>query len=134
LKRGARGQVALEFMSLVGILALFLVGFTVVSFVRQNEIQNAQSFDSGVELCDVLLSEINDAGNAGDGYAREFYTPQLLAGLGQYYTVINSTARELSVVWNNHECVRSLQYGVSGTLAYGANSVRNSGGAVLVNQ
>ncbi|PIO06047.1 hypothetical protein COT29_02890 [Candidatus Micrarchaeota archaeon CG08_land_8_20_14_0_20_59_11] len=131
-----KGQVALEFFALAGLLAVFLLLVTAASWQRRGEIEREQVAYAAEAVCSQLRSEINAAHSIGGGYSRNFNLPPMLLGSFAYEVDASYLGQErrIFVRWQGGSCgANVLASSFSGTAALvpGATvTVKNVGGVI----
>lgn len=124
-----RGQIALEFVMVMGVAVMIMMLFLVAS---GNEISNIQNDKVRTELKDVLFrtqNEINLASEALPGYERQFENPDKLSGTP--YT-INSSQTEMTGQAGEYQFLLVTPE-VIGSGKTGYNLIRNVNGIVCLN-
>ena len=126
-----RGQSAIEFMILIGVVLFFITGML---GIFQQETARKSMEKRNIVMTELVLSvqnEINIAAKSTDGYMRRFGIPQTLAGkeysIGVYEGLIylNTTDGKLAFALPTHN--------VTGQLVKGTNTIRKINATIFVN-
>jgi hypothetical protein len=126
-----RGQVSVEFMTLVFILIAIFTFFLWDAASLDTTIIGIKSDSEAKRLCDRIAFEINSAVRAGDGYKRNFYVEENLYGISDF----NITVGEYSVFidWNKKSTSSSISTkNIAGDVSKGWNLIKNNRGNISV--
>ena len=125
-----RGQAAVEFITLVGILGILFVIIYLVSYSQQNDATTQASLSSGWDLCQRIASEADTAVGVGDGYEHGFVLPADVNGQ-EYSVTIIAAEQSVFVYWGGYSCRAALVTSqVSGSPHVGSNKVKNDNGYI----
>lgn len=125
-----RGQGAIEFTILLGVvLVFFILFFGVINLNRgQKAKENRDKLLQNLALD--VRDEINIASGASEGYYREFVLPERV--LGADYTV-NVTDAGYVYLTSERYAVAFKASNVSGILVKGTNVIQKKNGTVVLN-
>jgi len=127
-----RAQTSLEFLSLLGVLLIMLVFFSLVSYQRSMELNRAAVSAAGWRACELVSLEVNSASSVGEGYEHSFNLPMKLDGTQDYSLEISASERAVRANWSGGQCLMpAIPYSYSGAPAQGYNRVRNVGGVIV---
>ena len=124
-----RGQIASQFMVLVGFLFIVFVIFVAGIAGKYKEISNEREEISVKDLALKLRGEINLAHSTYDGYERNLTVPYNLNGLN--FTVNLPTSNVLQVISENEEYTVIIP-SINGSCTYGVNTIRKNNGRVCI--
>lgn len=125
-----KGQVALEFLILVGIAFFVFISLIVVLFFHAEQLRNKENADLLVGLSLAVQNEINSASSVKDGYSRTFLLPQTLNG--NYYNI--SKENNLVYFSMNSQEASILVPNFSGSINIGLNTINKTGGIIYIAQ
>lgn len=126
-----RGQISIEFMIFVTILALIVIALLWNNLSLQNRMIGIKTNVEAQKLSDSIAFEINAAVKAGDGYERDFYVENSFFGISnfnisveEYYASIDWSERSVSS--------RIITKNITGTISKGWNQIKNVNGEIIV--
>lgn len=125
-----KGQVAMEFLILVGIAFFAFVSIVVIMFLNTEHLRDEEDYDMLVGLSVSVQNEFNSASVVRDGYSRNFVLPQTINGMS--YTI----SKENDTVYFSSDS-KEVSISVpefSGVLTKGANSINKTGGVIYIMQ
>jgi hypothetical protein len=127
-----RGEVSIEFISLVGLMLSIFVFMVVVIGLKNNDITESMVYSDAQKIADAIASEINTASRI-EGYYRDFKIPEKIAGIENYTVNYSTELRFVQVKWGiNNQMSNIVTSNVSGTIKPGANRIRNEGGMIII--
>lgn len=127
-----RGQVALEFIALVSVVAVILAIFSIVSFNEQRVLQRERVSAEGWLVCKTVALEANSAASIGDGFQHVFYLPEKLDYSRDYSLSVSGVERVVRAEWGFGSCSLPLvATSFVGSPAKGYNNISNSGGVII---
>jgi len=127
-----RGQSAVEFMILIGVV-LFI--FSLFLIVIQNNVSDKFDEDRDRIALEIVLTvqdEINLASESSDGYSRNFKIPSRVGSLGYNISIIESNVF-LITEDGRHAVSLPIPEAVEGEIYVGENSITKEGGVVHIN-
>jgi len=130
-KFNEKGQGALEFIILIGIVIFFLTVFFVA--INQNMGDN-QKEKRNLAIEDIAISvqdEINLASKSSDGYSREFKVPYDIEGNGYNITIVDDLVYVKTI--DNEEALSLPIMKISGQIMKGNNLIKKENGSVYLN-
>ncbi len=127
-----RGEVSIEFISLVGLMLSIFVFMIVVIGLKNNDITESMVYSDAQKIADAIASEINTASRI-EGYYRDFEIPEKIAGIENYTVNYSTELRFVQVKWGiNNQMSNIVTSNVSGTINPGKNRIRNEGGMIII--
>ncbi len=127
-----RGEVSIEFISLIGLMLSIFVFMVVVIGLKNNDITESMVYSDAQKIADVIASEINTASRI-EGYYRDFEIPEKIAGIENYTVNYSTELRFVQVKWGvNNQMSNIVTSNVSGTINPGTNRIRNEGGMIII--
>ena len=127
-----RGEISIEFISLIGIMLIIFTFMIIVIGSKNQDITDTMIYSDAQKIADTIASEINAASRI-QGYYREFNLPEKIAGIENYTVDINKQFRFVQVKWQNkNEVSNIVTENVSGTVKSGTNRIRNDGGMIVI--
>ncbi|OGI12113.1 hypothetical protein A3K64_02130 [Candidatus Micrarchaeota archaeon RBG_16_36_9] len=127
-----RGEVSIEFISLVGLMLSIFVFMIVVIGLKNNDITDSMIYSDSQRIADAIASEINTASRI-EGYYREFEIPEKIAGMENYTVNYSTEFRFVQVNWGiNNQMSNIVTNNVSGTINPGTNRIRNERGMIII--
>lgn len=130
----SKGQVELEFLSLVSMVLIIFVLIYFLAFQKQLDVQEQRVNIFGKQLCSSLAFEIDQAYSIGTGYEKNVTLPYLLGDNLDYSIAVNLGEKSLLITWPNGACRAVIKAdNVTGTFNVGSNTIRNVAGGVVIN-
>jgi len=127
-----RGEVSIEFISLIGLMLSIFVFMVVVIGLKNNDITESMVYSDAQKIADAIASEINTASRI-EGYYRDFEIPEKIAGIENYTVNYSTELRFVQVKWDvNNQMSNIVTSNVSGTINPGKNRIRNEGGMIII--
>lgn len=134
-KSKSRGQIELEFLSLVSLVLILFVMVYLLSFQKQVDMQHERNSIFAKQLCSFLASEVDFATAIGAGYEKNITLPELLGDKVDYGVVIDNAEQSVVLTWDDGSCRSYIKSNsVSGNFAPGFNSITNNGSGVVISQ
>jgi uncharacterized protein (UPF0333 family) len=130
-KFNEKGQGALEFLILIGIVIFFLTIFFVA--INQNMGDN-QKEKRNLAIEDIAISvqdEINLASKSSDGYSREFKVPYNIEGKDYNITIVDDLVYVKTL--DDKEALSLPIMEISGQIIKGNNLIKKENGSVYLN-
>ncbi len=125
-----KGQVAMEFIILVGIAFFTFLSLLIIMLYHTEQLRNQKETELVVGISLMVQNELNSASVVKDGYYREFVIPEQLDGKEYKITRENNrlyfktTKYEANVIVPDYE----------GELEKGVNTINKTGGVLNINQ
>ncbi len=128
-KQHLKGQVAMEFMILSGVLLfVFIIMLGIIS--SNMAYTNKKKVNLyGEDVLTKVQKEINLASRVLDGYSREFYLPQKLGTKNYSISIFND---EVVISTDVEDFWRKIP-NVTGNIQKGTNTISKSNGVVYLN-
>jgi uncharacterized protein (UPF0333 family) len=134
-----RGQVSTEFMIVLGISLIILVGIMQISFSNSSAFRLQGARLQAEQVANKVAAEINAAFLAGDDVRRTFYIPDFFTDGTSYNVSVYGTDHSVVVEWDkeglrNHN-VQIIAGNINGTTTglWGQINLTNIGGVIQVN-
>ncbi|MBW2975191.1 hypothetical protein KY366_05730 [Candidatus Woesearchaeota archaeon] len=128
-KRNIKGQVAMEFMILVGfLLFLFAIISGVIAGNTHDTLRNKEII-IGEDIVTKVQKEVNLAARVQDGYSRGFILPGKLANKDYDIFIVGN---EVILHTENQDFWRVIPV-VVGNVTVGANTIRKTNGTIYLN-
>ena len=128
--RATRGQAGVEFMAIVGLLGLMLIGVYAFTNSQRADVEVQSTVASGWSICGKIAAEASTAIGVGDGYERIFYLPSDVNG-DAYSISVTPQEQSVFVSWDSYSCRASLLTSqVVGAPHAGTNKVKNDKGTL----
>jgi len=124
-----KGQVALEFVLLMGIAFMIMVVFSVLAHDSMAGLRQEEEYIALKDLMHTMQGEIITATVVENGYKRIFTVPQTLDGIDYTMYLLNGYLLGEST---NHEYALKVAE-VNGSFVKGGNTIRKEGGIVYLN-
>lgn len=129
----ARGQIEIEFISLVGFILLLFVLVYVLAFNNQVKVEEHRQELFARQLCSFLASEVDFAFAIGSGFEKNLTLPQLLGGKVDYSVFVDNLEQAVIVSWQGGSCRSFVKSNsTSGVFRSGFNVLRNVNGSVVI--
>lgn len=125
----AKGQSAIEFVALAGIMFLFFA--TAIVYVQGLivDLTQASKEQQLMGVRDAIVDEIALANRMPLGYSRTFDLPYTIQGLSYVIVIENETAPlkdSIFLTTYQADSLTYLEYDINGTLAPGTNTIRKT--------
>ena len=122
-----KGQVAIEFMTLVGLIALISITVISATTFYLKDFRGDEAYDDLKKIGDKIRTEVYMASTVEDGYYREFYLTN-----NTNYSITRSNK---TILITTPEKTHSTHVEVDfiGTIQRGWNNISKQGGLVYVN-
>ncbi len=127
-----KAQVALEFLVFFLIFMFLLLVVAVANFQKTGEIRVAREVIEADRLIALAADRINTVLLEGEGFSAALYLPESI-GAANYSISINGSAAYI-VLREKYYARRLMTDRVQGQLAPGSNTMRNSGGNIIITQ
>ena len=129
-----KGQVAIELVTLIGIMLIVLLIFNSFTFDLQNRNLKQNLYLDAKGVCNILSSEINTATSIGDGYRAKFILPESLIERIDYGISITPSTKTVSITWLDREtwCGITTSNVTVNNLGKGNNRIANSKGEIII--
>jgi hypothetical protein len=127
-----RGQISVEFMTLVSILIVIFTVFLWSANSWDYKIIGIKTNAEAKKLSDIIAFEINSAARAGDGYKRSFYLDEHPYGISDYD--ISVEGYSVFIDWDDKSISSNIiTKNITGNVIKGWNLIENKDGMVYVN-
>lgn len=127
----SRGQTAVEFMILVGVVLFFFIGFLLfVGFSSSHQLYERQRLELA-EIARTVQEEVAFASSTVDGYQRTFLLPPQIVNLDYNLTLVDT--RLYVRTFNGRHALAVPIKNVTGTFMPGTNILRRTNGTVYAN-
>jgi uncharacterized protein (UPF0333 family) len=123
-----KGQVALEFLVLVGISFFVFLSLMTIMFYHTQKLRDTKENQMVMDVADTIQNEINSASNVKDGYIRQFALPMNLQG--KEYT-ITKYANRVHVSTARYQA-DAIVPDYIGDIHVGINTINKTGGIVYI--
>lgn len=130
--RTSRGQVSLEFITLVFMAFVFFAAMSSVIVSRMSLERMKQRAWEANSINDILYSEISSAGSADGNYSREFTLPYNLLGSKYNISVVND--KVIKLTYKNLTYYKWTKYEVIGQPKAGENKITKINNSIVLNQ
>ena len=124
-----KGQVALEFLVLVGISFFVFLSLMSIMLYHAQELRDRKESQMVTDVADTIQNEINSASNVKDGYIRQFTLPPDLQG--KEYTV-TEYANRVHVSTARYQA-DAIVPDYTGNIQVGTNTINKTEGIVYIN-
>jgi len=125
-----KGQVAMEFLVLVGISFFTFLTITSIIFYNTGKLRDERDKEDLVGLSLMVQNELNSASTVKDGYTRQFLLPDNLNNKEYNITRENNRLYFKTRKYEVNVIIPSYQ----GSLRIGMNTVNKTGGILYINQ
>ncbi len=125
-----KGQVALEFLVLIGLAFLAFLGLIAILLYHTEQLRDVKESEMVVDISLMVQNEITTASNVKDGYVREFRLPTTLEGK-EY--IVTQEGNKLYFKTANYEADVTVP-DFEGEVVIGTNTINKTGGIVYINQ
>jgi CheY-specific phosphatase CheX len=127
-----KGEVSLEFITLIGIMLVIFTSMIIVIGLNNRDVTESMIYSEAERIADIIASEINTAARIR-GYYREFKIPEKIAGIENYSVSIDKSLRMVQVKWkDNSEFSNIVTGNISGTVSPGKNKIRNEEELIII--
>ncbi len=126
-----KGQITLEFISLVFVAFVFFAGMSSVIVSRMKSERMRQRAWEANSINEILLDEINNAGKADGNYSREFYLPSNILGYKYNISIISSNVIKLT--YKDFDYYKLTAYKVEGQPRAGMNRIIKINNSIILN-
>ena len=124
-----KGQVALEFLVLVGISFFVFLSLMSIMLYHAQKLRDRKESQMVTDVADTIQNEINSASNVKHGYMRQFLLPQDLQGKGYTVTKYANRVHVSTALYQADAIVADY----IGDIHVGANTINKTGGIVYIN-
>lgn len=125
-----KGQVAMEFLVLVGIAFFTFLTLMGIIFYHTEKLREEKEKEDLVGLSLMVQNEINSASTVKDGYIRQFKLPESINNKEYTISEENNKIYFKTRKYEAHVAVPEYQ----GSLNIGTNIIKKAGGIVYLNQ
>lgn len=125
-----KGQIATEFLVLVGIILLIFTAFCVWDLSFRQRFTSLRSDEEVRKLCEKVAFEINAAVEAGSGYKRKFYVEKDLFGVSEFDISVDSYS--VFIDWGGKSTSCAVTTNITASIKKGWNLIENTNGVVYV--
>jgi hypothetical protein len=129
---GSKGQSSFEFVAIIGILFLVVLGS--FAFVQSRTYAVMQERYSGLleGIANIIRSELDMAYDVKGDYYREFILPEVVEG-ANYSVNMTSNSQDIVLRIEDTEYVVFLNQNLTGSIKKGMNVIRKSGQNISIN-
>ncbi|MGC8812375.1 MAG: hypothetical protein ACP5O8_02200 [Candidatus Aenigmatarchaeota archaeon] len=128
LRISFKAQVTAEFIYLLGAFTFFLLAFIVAYSWRNTRIQEQTMLFELERIGDEAANQVNLAHLSGDGFSKEYYLPEKVAGFYYNITIYGNILR-INTSKTSYT-VALITSNVTGNFSVGRNLIRNIKGEV----
>ncbi len=126
-----KGQITLEFISLVFVAFVFFAGMSSVIVSRMNSERMRQRAWEANNINSMLFSEISNAGKADGNYSRDFFLPYNILGYSYNISIIDESVIKLT--YKNLSYYKLTEYKVGGQPKAGENKITKINNSIRLN-
>jgi uncharacterized protein (UPF0333 family) len=130
-KFNKKGQGALEFLILIGIVIFFFTLFFVLISQSMGDNQKEKRNLAIEEIAISVQDEINLASKSSDGYSREFKIPNDIDGKNYNITIVDDLVYVKTS--DNKEAISLPIMNINGQIEKGNNLIKKQNGSVYLN-
>lgn len=125
-----KGQIATEFLVLVGIVLLIFIAFYFWDLSFRQRFTSLRSDEEVRKLCEKVAFEINMAVEAGNGYKRKFYVEETLFGVSEFDISVDGYS--VFIDWDGKSMSCTVVTNITAPVEKGWNLIENINGTVYV--
>jgi uncharacterized protein (UPF0333 family) len=127
-----KGQVSMEFFSLIAVMLLIFVIYTPFFWQQQLDIETEKEYLVGEKIVTSVKKEINTAVMFGSGYRRNFTLPEEISHSDYTMTI---SKKILKMAWKDRTTEENLiAHNVTGNPKPGLNTIENRDDVIYINQ
>ncbi|MCS7105932.1 MAG: hypothetical protein NZ942_01275 [Candidatus Aenigmarchaeota archaeon] len=125
-----KAQVTGEFIYLLGTFTFFLVAFIAAYQWRNTQIQEQNMIFELQRIGDEAANQVNLAHLSGDGFSKEYYLPEKIAGFS-YNIVIYGNILRINTSKTSYS-LTLITANINGNFSIGKNIIKNIRGVVNI--
>ena len=125
-----RGQVAIEFMSIVGVVFFIFMIILIIFLEKSTEVNRQKELLLVDDMAKSIQKEALLAEQVGEGYQRSFVIP---SSIDQYNFSIITTPGEITVKTDHYDIQKRIP-NIIGNFSRGSNTITKTQGTIRVTQ